>query len=146
MLARTLTAIVCLLVAGIASADEEADRKALFDLEQAWAGAIETRDAKGLEAILAAGFQGIEADGRLLDRKQYLEARLKDPLEILSWGLSDVVTNLYGTTATVTGRYQLAGKLKDKKVEQAYRYVDVYVKQEGKWKAVSSQLTSITAK
>src|SRR5262245_54070027 len=98
MLTRTLTALVCLLVAGIASADEEADRKALVHLEQAWAGATENRDAKGLEAILAAGFQGIEADGRLLDRKQYLEARLKDPLAILSWGLSDVVTNLYGTT------------------------------------------------
>lgn len=134
---------VLLMVVAQAPAADGPDEKALLDLEHAWAKAIEKRDGKAIEAFLADGFISIEADGSLLDRKKYIAARLKDPLEIETSSLDEVQVRLHGPAATICGRYKVVGKLNGKKVTYDFRYVDVYVKQGGSWKCVSTQLTPI---
>lgn len=136
--------LLCLLafLASAAAADGP-EEKSLLDIEHAWAKAIEKRDAKAIDGFLAEGFISIEADGSLLDKKQYIAARLKDPLQIETSDLSEVRVRIYGGAAAVSGHYRIAGKLDGKKVSYDYRYVDVYVKQGTAWKCISTQLTPL---
>lgn len=128
-----------------AHADDTSVEKSLFKLERDWAAALEKRDGKVIAALLAKDFISVEPDGSLLNREQYLEARLKDQ-ELESSTLEQMQVRVYGQTATVTGLQTNQGKRRGVKVTERYRYVDVFILRDGTWKCVSTQVTLLPAK
>ena len=52
--------------------------------------------------------------------------------------------HVYGGTAIVTGVYRERVQLKGKSVVRRGRFTDTWVKQNGAWKCVASQVTLIT--
>lgn len=139
------TAVLLFVAVSAQAADDSID-KTLMALEKSWAKAIEAKDVKAIDAILADRFISVEPDGQLLDKKAYLEARAKDPEKIESSSLEDMQVRVHGNAATVTGRYIVKGKLDGASVSHEFRWVDVFINQNGSWKCVSTQLTPIVKK
>jgi ketosteroid isomerase-like protein len=50
---------------------------------------------------------------------------------------------VYGDTAISLGAAHLRGQWRDRKLDRHYRYTNVYVLRDGRWQAVTSQVTGI---
>jgi len=57
--------------------------------------------------------------------------------------LDDLQARVYGDTAVVTGRSTQKGKAYGQDAAGQYRFTRVYVRQDGKWKAVAFQSTKV---
>lgn len=138
--------VVLALVTGVRAQSEAAKaEKALLSMERDWAQALVKRDAQKMEGFLAREFVSVEPDGTVLDRAQYVEARVKDR-ELESSTLEQLRVRVFGQSATVTGLQTNQVRRGGEKVVERFRYVDVFVFQEGAWKCVSTQVTPMPGK
>src|SRR5262249_37308071 len=129
---KSMSLVIALLLGStLTIAADDSVEQTLIALEKSWAKAIEKKDAKAMDAVLADAFVSVEPDGQLLDKKQYIDARLKDPESIDSSSLEDMKVRVHGNAATVTGRYVVKGKLKQESVSHEYRWVDTFISQNG---------------
>lgn len=129
---------------------ENSDKKQLLQLEYNWLKAEFSLDTAYLSTIMDDGFISITANGtankqeELKDMYQSISQRLKDSIFIDSFRLENSIVKLYGTTAVVTFVVHTFRKDKGIPMQRKTRFYDVWVKRNGKWKAVSSQGTKIT--
>jgi ketosteroid isomerase-like protein len=119
------------------SADE------LKQIENDWVAASKSKNANKLGEILADGWLGLEWDGKTIDKAKAL-ADLKasgNPTDSIEVGPMNV--RFFGNTAVVTGSDTETSVDKGKDASGKYIWTDVFVKQNGKWRAVSSQSTKV---
>ena len=147
---RTLVAVAILLL-GVALAvaqqkniDDEGGRVLAF--ENAWNHALEAKDAKALDMILANTFVSIDIDGSVSSKGEFL-ASIKAP----DYQPSQAVTEqsnvqVYGNAAVVVGTFRVKGTEKGKPYVQRERFVDTWIKLNGTWQCVATTGTLITAK
>jgi len=122
---------------GNAAADE------LKQLENDWVDAVKAKNADKLGEILADGWVGLSWEGKTADKAKAL-ADLKVPgnsLDNIEMGPMKV--RIFGSTAVVTGSDTEKSAEKGKDTSGKYVWTDVFVKQNGKWRAVSSQSTKV---
>jgi uncharacterized protein (TIGR02246 family) len=124
--------------------EKDADEKAIRKLEEDWGKAVENNDAKELARIVSEDFAFTLPDGRVLDRKQYVSRELipADEKVEKADNQTDQV-RVIGDVAVVNGHSTLTGKKGGKAFEYRFRWTDVFVKRDGRWQAVSAQLTPI---
>jgi hypothetical protein len=126
------------------------DKKHLLELEYNWLKAEFSLDTAYLSSLMDESFIAITAGGtsgkqqELVDLYNIISKRLKDSIFIDSFRLENPVVNLYGTTAVVTFIVHTFRKEKGIAAERKTRFYDVWIKRNGKWKAVASQGTKIT--
>jgi ketosteroid isomerase-like protein len=123
--------------AGNAAADE------LKQIENDWVDAVKAKNAEKLGEILADGWVGLGWDGKQSDKAKAL-ADMKVPgnsLDSIEMGPMKVRT--FGNTAVVTGSDTEKSAEKGKDTSGKYIWTDVFVKQNGKWRAVASQSTKL---
>ena len=121
------------------------DEQELSEKLRQWNEAYWGRDIETLSRILADDFVFTNAHGAIINRTQYLSATIKAPdmtLEIPIDSL-DVTAHVYGETAVVTSRGAHRGPPLNRDPNVQYRYTDVWIKQQGRWRAVASQATRI---
>jgi uncharacterized protein (TIGR02246 family) len=126
--------------------EKGADEKAIRKLEENWGKAVENNDAKELDRIVAADFTFTLPDGRVLTRKQYVsreEIPADEKVEKADNQTDQV--RVIGDVAVVNGHSTLTGKKGGEAFEYRFRWTDVFVKRDGRWQAVSAQLTPINA-
>jgi ketosteroid isomerase-like protein len=127
-----------------------ASEQELLKTEREWLDAYVKRDAAALARIEAEDFMIVYADGRVLTRANEID-NMKRPIpEGPAPALSTEGTKvrIYGDTAVLTGVFvqkgtYAAGPKKGEPYNTRERYTDVYVKHNGQWMVVSSQLTSL---
>ncbi len=115
-------------------------------LEKAWNHALEAKDAKALDMILANAFVSIDIDGSVSSRSEFL-ASIKSP----DYQPSQAVTEqsnvqVYGDAAVVVGTLRVKGTEKGKPYVHRERFVDTWIKLNGTWQCVATTSTLITAK
>ena len=118
----------------------ELDRAAtttLKRLNQEYVDAFMNGDVGWYRDNLADDFVCIESDGSILGRDEFLRNAARGP-DVTSYALADVRIRPYGHVALVhaTGRFTRRDGTKG-----VSRYTDVYVLTDGRWKAVSAQIT-----
>ena len=118
----------------------EAERVAtetLTRLNREYVDAFMKADASWYRDNLADDFVCIESDGTVVERDEFLRAAARGP-DVASYELVDVGVRLFGDVALVraTGRFARRDG-----TGGASRYTDVYVLRDGRWKAVSAQIT-----
>lgn len=121
--------------------DEQELRAKLHQWDEAYAG----RDIETLASILADDFIFTNASGVVVSRSQYISANIKAPdmtLEIPT-DSEEVSVRVYKETAVMTSRGAQRGQPFNRDPAVRYRYTDVWVKQQGRWRAVASQATRI---
>lgn len=129
---------------------EDKDKKELLALEYNWLKAEFSLDTAHLATLMDDSFTGISASGtttkqqELLDYYNIIGQRIRDSIFIDSFRLENAVVNLYGTTAVITFIVHTFRKEKGVAAERKTRFYDVWIKRNGKWKAVASQGTRVT--
>lgn len=144
LLAGVALAMGALAVAQQKSLDDEGGRVLAF--ETAWNHALEAKDTKALDMILANTFVVIDSDGSVSSKSEFL-ASIKAP----DYQPSQAVTEqsnvqVYGNAAVVLGIFRVKGTEKGKPYVHRERFVDTWVKMNGTWQCVASAGTRITAK
>jgi ketosteroid isomerase-like protein len=124
-----------------ASANAASDE--LKQIENDWVDASKTKNAEKLGDILADSWVALEWDGKRMDKAKAL-AEMKTPdnsLDTIEMG--PMTVRIFGNTAVVTGSDTEKSMEHGKDTSGKYVWTDVFVKQNGKWRAVASQSTKL---
>jgi len=123
--------------------DFAAVRTEILAIENQWAAAIERQDAAAFDRLAAEDFRFLEEDGRWLNRAEYIAARSHNPDNVKSAVQDEIEVRQYGDAAIATGRSILRGTRAGKPFVYRFRWTDMYVRRDGRWQAVSGQLTPL---
>lgn len=132
-------------VTGFASQEEpvKSDQEILIELEQAWNEAFYRKDVKFIEGLLADEFVATYDDGSRGDKARELALVEEFNQQVISSTQDEFAVKVYGDTAVVWFTLRLAGMRQGQRAEVTYRYTDVWVLQDGRWKCVSTQSTKV---
>ena len=108
----------------------------LKDIENDWTVANINADKKKLAHILADDYVGTSGDGQSQGKAEYLKTIERDT-SIEKWEFEDLKVALKGDRAALSGRIRLQVASK----EAVYRFVDKFVWRDGRWQAVSSEVS-----
>jgi len=113
------------------------DETTIRDLNEQYVDSFMKADVEWYRHHLADEFVCIESDGSILDKTQFLRQTAAGP-GVKSFQLDDARIRLYGDVALVHGLgtfTRLDGTI------GTSRYTDVYARVDGRWKAISAQIT-----
>jgi len=132
--------LLLFLGVAISTAEQTAsdDAGRVIALETAWNRAIEAKDAKAIEMILADSLAAVESDGSLSTKGEYLagiKAADFQPSQAVN-EKNDV--HVYGDTAVAVGVFRIKEVEKGKTVVHRERTVDTWVRMNGTWKCVAA--------
>ena len=111
--------------------------------EKAFFDALVGSQADELERLLARDFSLADLSGGLLSKAALVDAVRSGMLRFENIDLVESSVRLYGTTAVVTGRTRLRGRLEGNPFAAHSRYTHVYVEQEGNLHLAAAQGTPI---
>lgn len=118
---------------------EEADAAAVRRLDADYVRAYLDSDVARFRELLAGDFTCVLSDGRVLDKAGFLRMAAGPP-RVDGFHTDQVVVRVYGETGIVTGR---ASYKRPDGGATVTRYVEVYVRREGRWRMVSAQFTRL---
>ncbi|HEY7191223.1 MAG TPA: nuclear transport factor 2 family protein [Vicinamibacterales bacterium] len=141
-----MLAIVAMAASAASAQRVKSDQDTLIELEQRWDEAFHNHDQKFIDTLLAEEFVVTYGDGSRGDRAKELSLALDDRQQVDSSQLDEFLIKVFGNTAVVLFTQHLVGPVKGKPVAIDYRYMDVWVNRDGKWKCVASQSTRVGVK
>jgi ketosteroid isomerase-like protein len=115
-------------------------------LEKEFSQAIVKNDAVAVGRLLADDWIIIDPDGGIIDRARFLGVMESGALTHEMMESDDARVRIYGNTAIVTALTTTKGKFSGQAFATKERATDVFVKQNGRWLCVHSQLTRFTKK
>jgi ketosteroid isomerase-like protein len=118
------------------------DEHALRALDGAWNEAYPRSDAATIDGILADEWVGIVRSGEVITKAQLLAA-VGQGNPFTSNVFDELTYRVYGDAAVVTGRLTLEGRNEAGPFRLQQRYMRVYVKKQGRWQAVATQVTPV---
>jgi ketosteroid isomerase-like protein len=137
--------LIGLLLAPLSSAQTlSPSEQELVTVENAWKQAVVDRDAAALGRIYADGYFSTDAEGMVWYKAQDIAIDTTGRSRLATYALDDLKVRLYGDVAVVTGRNVSKGTLLGAAAQGQFRFTDVFVKMDGRWQCVTSQVTSIT--
>jgi ketosteroid isomerase-like protein len=154
---------ILMLVAGIAavsvgsgkSQDDLTTRaeRVVRELEAQLNRAVVAGDRAFFERALAPDFTHTSHSGKFKTRAEWMaESKFTNPKEepkpgttsYVTFDVDDVAVRIYGDTAVVTGRSTPKGRnAKGEPIRGQYRFLRVWVKQQGRWQVVAFEGTRI---
>ena len=144
----TVAVMVCLgacLAAG-QSGSQSDEGTHILALDNSWNRALETKDTKALDMLLADTFVSIDIDGSMETKSEFL-AGLKAPgYQAPSQAVTEQSkVDVYGNSAVVVGVFRTQSTSKGKTLRRRERFVDTWVNINRTWKCVSSVAVLISA-
>lgn len=116
-------------------------------LDNSWNRALESKDIKALDLLLADTLKSVDIDGSMQTKAEFL-ASIKAPdyhppaQSVTEQGSVDV----YGDSAVVVGIFRTTSVDKGKKYVKRERFVDTWAKINGTWRCVATITVLIPAK
>ena len=115
-------------------------------LDNSWNSALETKDTKALDMLLAGSFVSVDIDGSTQTKSEFL-ASIKAPDYHPTQAVTEQSTvQVYGDSAVVVGIFRSKWLEKGKTLTHRERFVDTWVKMTGTWQCVAAITVLITAK
>ncbi len=115
------------------------DVETLKQLNNDYVQSFLNSDAHRYDELIAENFICIEPNGQRLDRATFLEAAAH-PVTVEYFHVEDVEIRVFGDFAQITARTPYGYPNGKKGVN---RYIDCWIKRDGRWQAVSAQITGI---
>jgi ketosteroid isomerase-like protein len=100
-------------------------------------------DTTFFEKLEAPDYQFIDPGGMVHTKEESLAISKSGDLKFESNNVDEMKVRVYGHTAVVNGQSTVKGTFKDHDISGKYRWTDVYVKRDGNWQLVNSQLTMV---
>jgi ketosteroid isomerase-like protein len=127
---------------GASSAAET--QRVLVAQADAWDKAIVRKDRAAIEENVAPGFFHIGGDGSTSDRASFIADLLDPELTIAPYTVEELTVRLPGPdTALLSGTTHMTGTYKGVPFQSYYRYIDTYVRRDGRWRVVAVQITKL---
>ena len=120
-------------------ANAQSDHEALVTLNTDYINSVQHSDVQRFDEILGPDFYCSNPDGSLLDRAAFLK-QTAQPVAITNLKAEDVVIRIIGDTAIIHARTRYT---KPDGTQGAGRYTDVWMRQNGRWLAVSAHVTRL---
>jgi len=120
-----------------------ADADALIAIEREWGEAMVAKDVPTLSRILADDFTEVDPTGSLRAKDIVLAEAGSGDFKVDSYTARDLKARVYGDTAVVTGVSDLKATFKGEDMSGSYRWTDTFVRRNGRWQAVASQVTRV---
>jgi ketosteroid isomerase-like protein len=102
-------------------------------LSQEYTEALTKRDLAALDKIWAEGYTFTNGRGEFLTKKDRMENIKTGATQFDSMLSEDEEIRVFENTAVVTGRVVLKGIYSGKESSGPYRFIDVWVKEQGRW-------------
>jgi uncharacterized protein (TIGR02246 family) len=129
------------------TASAAVDEKHIQELEEEFQKAVVQGDVATFERLFADDFTHTSQDGTFRTRAVWLKGREQGKSSYVSYGVDDRQIRIYGDTALVTGLAKPSWREKDgTSASGQFRFLRVWVKRDGRWRAVAFQSTSVKEK
>jgi hypothetical protein len=130
-----------------AAAGSGSTEATIMQLDDKVRGAALKADVATIQDMFADDYVSISAvTGTTTTKADAVNNYKSGKLKYESIDATDVKVHVYGpTTALVTGKADVKGKLGDQDISGSYRFSRLYVKRGGKWQVVAFQSTKIPA-
>lgn len=135
-----VASLVAMPFFGRATAAGASDEAVIRELNAGYVRAFLKSDADWYDRHLTPDFMCILTTGAVVDRATFVENARK-PHTVVSYDLSEVKVRQHGDVALVSA---LGSWTRKDGASGKTRYVDVWVRKDGVWKAVSAQLTLVS--
>jgi ketosteroid isomerase-like protein len=116
----------------------------LLKLEEQFGAAIVKNDPEEIGRFVTEDWIIINSDGGIIDKERFLGVIKSGALTHEMMESSDIRVRVYGDSAVVTALTRTKGKFSGQDFSTHERATDVFVKLDGQWRCVLSQLTSLT--
>jgi len=124
------------------SASENVE-ETIMQVERDWGDALTKRDMVALDRILGDDHSVTTKDGSVLTKAQELaNYKSGESTNELS-DFDPMKVRVFGDTAVVTGGHREKSQYHGRDTSGHYRWTDLFVKRNGRWQAVASQLTRV---
>jgi ketosteroid isomerase-like protein len=119
----------------------QGDETKIIALENLWNKIQIGHDADAMSKMLDSDFVLTDFDGTVMNKAQFL-ATIRDSSNQLTVEVSeDMKLHVHGETVVVTGATREKGTLKGKPYQHQGRFTDTWIKKDGGWLCVASQLS-----
>jgi ketosteroid isomerase-like protein len=140
-----LTIIVVAMVVPFAGQNRSSQmQEEIMKLEHEFGQAMIKNDAEAIGRFLADDWIIIDPDGGTIDRSRFLDVIKSGALSHETMNSEDARVRIYGDTAMVTELTTTKGNYMGQEFTTQERATDVFVKQNGRWQCVLTQLTRFT--
>jgi ketosteroid isomerase-like protein len=139
LITSALSLAALLGLAWAASVEDE-----LKKFEQDRATATVKGDVATLEKQTADDYTFINFNGKMADKSRMIDNFKTGRTKLTSNDVSDMKVRVYGNTAVMTGKADLAGTIEGKETEQEVIFTRVFVKKGGGWQTVALQQTLVS--
>ena len=116
----------------------------LKKLETDRATAAVKGDVETLEKQTADDYTFINLYGQMSDKSQMISNFKTGKTKLTANDVSDMKVRVYGNTAVVTGKADVAGVMAGKDTKGQIMFTRVYVKKGGQWQSVAFQQTRVS--
>lgn len=136
-------AAACTMRAAARGDDDAATVARLTAQAEQWDRAIVRKDRDAIAANMSDDFRPIRATGGVANRQQFLDFITSPELSIDPYTVDDLNVRIHGDAALVSGTTRMSGRYAGTAFTSYYRFVDVYLRQDGVWRVCNVQITTI---
>ena len=142
-----LSALLLGLAATSAPAQDATDNAEVRAAAQAFDDAQAHKDGAALERLLAPDFLLVRASGRIGDRRDFIQGFTDPTVTFQPFTIADrLFLRIAPDAAIVGGEAWVRGTEKGKPFAEHFRFSDTFVRRDGRWLAVYTQVTPLPAK
>lgn len=144
--AMAILSVTCAFVLAHQTGNNDDDGGRVLALEKAWNHALEQKDAKALDMLLANTLVSVDIDGSVQNKSEFL-AGIKAPDYQPTQAVTEQTSvQVYHDAAVVVGIFRIKGTEKGKAYVRRERFVDTWIRTNGTWQCVATTSALITAK
>jgi ketosteroid isomerase-like protein len=142
---RVLVLLALLLILSCQTRSNDAQEE-LLKVERGFAAAVLSNDVDAIGKFLSDDWAIVDADGGVIDKAHFLSVIKSGTLVHEEMELDDLTVRAHGDSALVTTIASTRGKFAGHEFTTQERATDFFVKRNGRWQCVFSQLTRFNKK
>jgi ketosteroid isomerase-like protein len=135
---KVVACFLCLLPVLSPAQQKPAEGEKVLALEKKWTESYKHREINILASLLAEDFVITVEDGSTYGKEGYISHSADSSVHVETAEQSDLKVRMHGNVAVVTGAYHEKGESKGKRYEYRDRLTDVWMKENGTWRVISS--------
>jgi ketosteroid isomerase-like protein len=116
----------------------------VLKVEKGFADAIAKNDSESIERFVTDDWIIINSDGGIIEKERFLEVIKSEALTHEVMQSDDIRVRVYGDSAVVSALTRSKGKFMEQEFTTHERSTDVFVRHDGQWRCVLTQLTGFT--
>jgi ketosteroid isomerase-like protein len=138
-----LLLVLASLALGQGISRAQGDETKIIALENLWNQMQLNHDAEAMGKLLDEDFVFTDYDGTVMSKEQFLESIRDKSYQLTVEASENMKLHRHGDTVVVVGATHEKGTFKGKPYQHQGRFTDTWMKKNGQWLCIASQLSLI---